>query len=157
METGGVSITVTSLTNLAAFALGSITSISAIRWFCQYAAIAVAADYVLQITFFLACFVLTERRIAVSRYECVCCLQRTPEDTLARAHKRGAASVSATSSSGTVAAGAGADPLAGAFAAAPRTQTVLPFAPTGAVRAAEADAAETISHRHKAEVRCSPR
>ena len=40
-------------------------------------------DWLLQLTFFLACFVLTERRIAASRFDWLCCFARTPAHTVA--------------------------------------------------------------------------
>ena len=60
MEISGVSITVTSVTDLLAFSLGSVSSIPAIRSFCLFAGISITCDYLLQITFFLACLRLTE-------------------------------------------------------------------------------------------------
>lgn len=49
-------------------------------------------SWALQLTFFLACFVLTERRIDSQRYDCCCCWQRTPnfnESSAARANRPG--------------------------------------------------------------------
>jgi len=55
MRNAGVSITITSFTNIFSFTMGSLTSIPAIKWFCQYAALGMFFDYLNQITFFLAC------------------------------------------------------------------------------------------------------
>ena len=62
LRTAGITITTTSLTDLLAFALGSISPIPAISIFCSYACVAIAFDWVLQITFFVACIALDERR-----------------------------------------------------------------------------------------------
>ena len=62
LQLGGMSITVTSLANAAAFGFGSLTTIPAIRWFCWQAVLCILADWVLQLTFFLACVALIERR-----------------------------------------------------------------------------------------------
>ena len=48
--------------------------------FCWSAAIAIMLDWALQLTFFLGCFVLTERRIENQRYDCLYCFKRTPSE-----------------------------------------------------------------------------
>ena len=75
LRTGGVTITATSLTDLLAFALGSISSIPAIRIFCSYAAACIAADWLLQITFFVACLTFDERRIDANRWDWLPCVR----------------------------------------------------------------------------------
>jgi len=52
MGHAGVSITVTSLTDLFAFALGSTSALPALSTFCVFAAVGIAADFLLQISFF---------------------------------------------------------------------------------------------------------
>ena len=52
------SITSTTLTDCVAFALGSATTIPAIRWFCVYAVVSVWMDFLFQITFFVALLVI---------------------------------------------------------------------------------------------------
>jgi predicted RND superfamily exporter protein len=47
-ERAGVSISITSLTNFIAFALGSITVIPAVNWFCIYASVAIICDFLIQ-------------------------------------------------------------------------------------------------------------
>lgn len=64
LERCGLSITYTTLTDVAAFSLGCTAAIPAVRYFCAYAAAAVAADFLYQVTFFLAVFAIDERRIA---------------------------------------------------------------------------------------------
>ena len=78
MESAGVSITVTSCTNFAAFMLGSISSIPAIQYFCLYAGISIICDYLLQITFFLAFLAMNERQVDEGRNCLVPC--RTPQE-----------------------------------------------------------------------------
>mmetsp|Transcript_54018 Transcript_54018/g.69363 ORF Transcript_54018/g.69363 Transcript_54018/m.69363 type:complete len:930 (+) Transcript_54018:98-2887(+) len=57
-----LSIIYTTLTDVVAFSLGCLGTIPAIRYFCAYAAIAVAFDFMFQITFFVAILVIDERR-----------------------------------------------------------------------------------------------
>lgn len=45
MSTAGVSITITSLTDLFAFALGTMSRLPALSGFCTFAAIGIFADY----------------------------------------------------------------------------------------------------------------
>jgi len=69
----GVSISVTSLTDLVAFAIGSSTALPALSSFCSYAAVAIAGLYFFQCTFFCSCLVLDERRKLRKKLDCCCC------------------------------------------------------------------------------------
>jgi predicted RND superfamily exporter protein len=64
-----MSIVYTTLTDVMAFSFGCIGSIPAIRYFCAYAAVAVAFDFFFQITFFVAVLVLDERADAAEAKE----------------------------------------------------------------------------------------
>ena len=61
-ERAGVSITITSATNIIAFSLGSMTVIPAVNWFCAYMACAILFDFLLCLTLFMAVIVWHERR-----------------------------------------------------------------------------------------------
>ncbi|CAL4137274.1 unnamed protein product, partial [Meganyctiphanes norvegica] len=63
----GVSITVTSLTDFVAFAIGSSTLLPALRSFCIYAALGIIAIYFFSATFFVACLTLDQRRLEDKR------------------------------------------------------------------------------------------
>jgi len=79
LRSAGMSITVTSLTDVVAFLIGSSTSLPALRNFCFYAALGILFDYLYQITFFVAVFTLDERRRTNSKADCFCCLTCPPE------------------------------------------------------------------------------
>ncbi|CAL2043930.1 unnamed protein product [Caenorhabditis brenneri] len=63
MEEAGPSITVTSATNILSFGIGIATPTPAISLFCLYTCIAVAVDFVYQLTFFVAVLVYEEKRL----------------------------------------------------------------------------------------------
>ena len=63
MKTAGTSITLTSVTDAVAFALGTTTSFPALKYFCIYAAIGIMLDFWFQISLFTACLVWDEQRI----------------------------------------------------------------------------------------------
>lgn len=67
LKHAGVSITVTSLTDFAAFAIGSSTVLPALRSFCLFASVGIAAVYFFQATFFVAWFSLDQRRLEDNR------------------------------------------------------------------------------------------
>uniref|UniRef100_A0A182SL45 SSD domain-containing protein n=1 Tax=Anopheles maculatus TaxID=74869 RepID=A0A182SL45_9DIPT len=67
LQHAGASITVTSLTDIVAFIVGSITVIPSLQSFCIYAAAGVFMMFVFVITFFVAIFTLDEIRIAGRR------------------------------------------------------------------------------------------
>lgn len=67
LKHAGASITVTSLTDIVAFAVGSITVLPSLQSFCIYAAFGVLMMYLFVITFYVAVFTLDERRIAARR------------------------------------------------------------------------------------------
>jgi len=73
----GVSITITSLTDMLAFALGATSSLPAVTNFCGFAAWGILIDYLLQISFFLGALVLDARRQHKGCGECcglcLCC------------------------------------------------------------------------------------
>ena len=73
MQIGGPSVTVSALTDISAFLLGSVTSLPAIRWFCWQATLGVLLNYLLQMSAFVALLTLSERRKAANRYEILCC------------------------------------------------------------------------------------
>jgi len=62
MAVAGPSITTTSVTDAAAFYAGSYTQTPAIHSFCIFAATSVVVDFLLQVTFFVALYVLDARK-----------------------------------------------------------------------------------------------
>ncbi|XP_020280912.1 Niemann-Pick type protein homolog 1B-like isoform X2 [Pseudomyrmex gracilis] len=59
----GSAICITSLTDVVAFVIGSSTILPSLESFCIYAAVGVLVTFLLQITFFIACFTLDAKRI----------------------------------------------------------------------------------------------
>ncbi|KAK7065466.1 Patched domain-containing protein 3 [Halocaridina rubra] len=68
LKHAGVSITVTSVTNFSAFAIGSGTVLPALRSFCIFASVGIATVYFFQATFFVAWFSLDQRRLEERRF-----------------------------------------------------------------------------------------
>ncbi|CAB3398104.1 unnamed protein product [Caenorhabditis bovis] len=67
MEEAGPSITVTSATNILSFGIGILTPTPAIALFCLYTCVAVAVDFIYQLTFFVAVLVYEEKRLEKNR------------------------------------------------------------------------------------------
>ncbi len=78
MKHAGVSITVTSLTDMAAFLIGSTTLLPILRTFCLFCAMGVLMLYFFAITFFAGCVVKDEERID-QRKACWCSKSK-PDD-----------------------------------------------------------------------------
>jgi len=76
MARAGASITVTSATDLVAFAISSSSSLPALASFCAYAAISIFFLWFFSATFFSSTMVLDERRQRDNRRECLCCVTR---------------------------------------------------------------------------------
>lgn len=79
----GMSIAVTTLTTVVAYSFGTMSSLPGVKWFCFYAALCVAIDFVYQITFFVALMVLDDRRMKARRLDCLVCFkskEKTAED-----------------------------------------------------------------------------
>merc|ERR1712151_331702 len=72
----GASISVTSATDLVAFAISSLSRLPALASFCGYAAVSITFLWFYASTFFSATVVLDERRLRDNRYECFCCFTR---------------------------------------------------------------------------------
>ncbi|XP_021370704.1 patched domain-containing protein 3-like isoform X1 [Mizuhopecten yessoensis] len=73
LKHAGVSITVTSITDVVAFAIGASTVIPGLSGFCIYAALGILGLYGLQATFFVACLTLDQRKVEASRDGCIPC------------------------------------------------------------------------------------
>ncbi|CAN0213748.1 unnamed protein product, partial [Ectocarpus sp. 6 AP-2014] len=82
----GVSITYTSMTNAAAFMLGSTTSLPAVRYFCLYAGTAILFDFMMQarkkqasyachVTAFAACLAIDANRQKAGKMDWLCCFK----------------------------------------------------------------------------------
>lgn len=67
LKHGGVSITVTTLTDVMAFVIGATTILPCLQSYCIYAAVSVLMTFLFVITFFVACFALDQRRLEQGR------------------------------------------------------------------------------------------
>jgi Niemann-Pick C1 protein len=63
MQHAGVSITVTSMTDVFAFIIGMTSTFPTLRWFCLSSAIAISAIFMLQSSWLVAWLTLDQRRI----------------------------------------------------------------------------------------------
>ncbi|XP_033734655.1 patched domain-containing protein 3-like [Pecten maximus] len=81
MRTGGVAITITSITDFLAFAVGATTPIMVVSHFCVYAGTAVIFCYLNQLAFFVPCMVINERRMARNDH-CGTCRPIKPREEL---------------------------------------------------------------------------
>ena len=73
----GASITMTTVTDLVAFAVSTVTTFAAIRYFCLYAALAITFVYLLMVTFFIAVMRLDVNRVEAGRHDfCPCCISQ---------------------------------------------------------------------------------
>lgn len=68
----GMSITVTSFTNMVAFGIGMTTVMPFLRSFCMFAAMGILFLYIYEITFFVSCLVYDERRLEAKKDGCFC-------------------------------------------------------------------------------------
>ena len=75
LANAGVAITVTSLTDLLAFAVGASTTVPALNSFCIYCGVGILIVYLYQITFFSAWLVIDQRRILDQRNACLPCIK----------------------------------------------------------------------------------
>lgn len=82
LKHAGVSITVTSVTDIVAFAVGSSTVIPSLKSFCFYAAVGILMTYIFALTFFIAVFTLDERRIFARRNAVFPCIVHKEETKL---------------------------------------------------------------------------
>lgn len=78
MAKAGVSITITSFTDACAFVLGTASQLPALSSFCGFAAIGIAADFLLQISFFAGFMALDARREALRKTDCCPCCCSAP-------------------------------------------------------------------------------
>ena len=74
MESAGVGIFFTSITDFLAFMIGLNSPFGAIRGFCFFSAFGVVFDFIFQITFFIAFLVLQARRENAGGWcaSCIC-------------------------------------------------------------------------------------
>jgi len=77
IEEIGLSITLTTVTSATAFALGCLSSVPAVYWLVLYAFPSILIVFIYQLTFFVACIVLDERRMAANRRDCCCWVKAT--------------------------------------------------------------------------------
>lgn len=73
LEKGGLAVLMTSLTDIAAFAAGSLSDLGAIKSFCQLATICIALDLLLQITLFMSLVAWDRLRAEQGRLWYCCC------------------------------------------------------------------------------------
>ena len=75
MREAGVGITVTSATNIIVFLIGGTTVLPSLRSYSLFTGVGIVFTFFLQLTFFLACFTIDQRRIE-SRRDGMCCWKR---------------------------------------------------------------------------------
>lgn len=79
MRTSGVSITITSLTDLLAFAAGASSVFLGVRNFCIYSGAAVVFCFINQASIFMACIAINERRYEQNRHYVTCLPVKTKQ------------------------------------------------------------------------------
>uniref|UniRef100_A0AC35G5Y7 SSD domain-containing protein n=1 Tax=Panagrolaimus sp. PS1159 TaxID=55785 RepID=A0AC35G5Y7_9BILA len=82
LEEAGSAISVTSLTSVISFGIGTFSTTPAISIFCKFIAVAIAFDWLYQVTFFAAVMALGGKR-EYSGYHCVFVWRQMPKEQIA--------------------------------------------------------------------------
>lgn len=82
MMHSGVAITITSVTDVAAFALGGVTILPALKSFCLFSSVGIVAIYWFICTFFVALMSIDQRRIEEKRDGLLPCIKHKSVVTL---------------------------------------------------------------------------
>ncbi|XP_034935423.1 NPC intracellular cholesterol transporter 1-like [Chelonus insularis] len=72
LQQSGMSIAITSLTNIVAFAIGITTVMPFLESFCAFATMGIFFLFIFEIMFFISCLVLDERRLELAKDGCCC-------------------------------------------------------------------------------------
>merc|ERR1711915_77571 len=75
LKHAGVSVTVTSLTDVFAFGVGAVTQMPGLESFCVCTAIGLGSIYLLQISWFVAWLVLDEQRVSTQSNALLPCVR----------------------------------------------------------------------------------
>lgn len=78
MQKAGAAITITSLTDIIAFSVGSFTILPSLRSFCVFGAMCILMTYIYVVTFFVGVLTLDEKRVENKRNGIIPCI--THED-----------------------------------------------------------------------------
>lgn len=78
----GPSILLTSISEGACFAIGSVTEMPAVKTFALYAAVAIFFNFVLQITAFVALMAIDQYRYDVGRLDVLCCIRTRRQEAI---------------------------------------------------------------------------
>jgi len=71
MSRSGATVTMTTVTDLVAFAVSTSTNFPAIRYFCVYAALTVTFSYLMIVTYFVAIMSYDIKRVKAGRRDCL--------------------------------------------------------------------------------------
>ncbi|CAG0912381.1 unnamed protein product [Notodromas monacha] len=74
LKSAGVSITITSATDILAFGIGSTTVMPSLSSFCLFAAAGILCVFLLQLTVFVPCLALDEKRMDSRKNACCPCV-----------------------------------------------------------------------------------
>lgn len=74
MQKAGASITITSLTDIIAFLVGSFTILPSLRSFCVFGAMCILMTYIYVVTFFVAVLTIDEKRVEMNRNGVLPCI-----------------------------------------------------------------------------------
>ena len=77
MKQAGVSISITSITDIVAFFTGGMSAVPGSSSFCIYCSFGLVGIYLSTVTFFLASLVLKEQHVEDSRDGCIPCIRRS--------------------------------------------------------------------------------
>lgn len=86
MRTGGVAITITSVTDFLAFAIGATSSFLGVQNFCLFTGMAILFCFLNQLTFFVPCMVINERRVAAKRHCGTCRRTKSRQELINDGH-----------------------------------------------------------------------
>lgn len=95
LQEAGSAITVTSITSMLSFGIGSLSSTPAISIFCRFIAVAIIFDWFYQVTFFAGVMALGGKREAAG-YHCVFVWKKMPQKMIEQCKQGNVVSVTHT-------------------------------------------------------------